>query len=76
MKVTSCVAAAEVFAGLSAFTVGTAVAGASPFVSASSPVLSSPAGIGWSFEWDDDDDDWSQTRLLGVPGGLQHHLER
>ena len=56
-----------VFAGLSAFTVGTAVAGASPFVSASSPVLSSPTGIGWSFEWDDDDDDWSQPAYWECP---------
>ena len=61
MNVTGFVAAA-VSAGLSALTVGMGVAGADSAVPASPPVFASPpTGIGWSFEWDDDDDDWNQT---------------
>jgi hypothetical protein len=28
-----------------------------------------PNGIGWSFDWDDDDDDWSQTATWECPAG-------
>ena len=68
MNVTS-FAAAAVAAGLSAFTVGICVVGAQP--AAPAPVVASlrPAGIGWSFEWDDDDDDWSQPAYWECPAG-------
>lgn len=65
-------AAAAVSAGLAALTVWTGVTGSEtlPLVPVSSPVLASPpTGIGWSFEWDDDDDDWSNIATWECPAG-------
>lgn len=62
--------AAAVSAALLAWTPGVGAAGAHHAVLVSPPVLASaPTGIGWSFDWDDDDDDWNQTATWECPTG-------
>jgi hypothetical protein len=69
-------AAVAVSAGLSALTLGMGVAGADSAVPASPlVVVSPPTGIGWSFDWDDDDDDWNQTATWECPAGCSITFE-
>jgi hypothetical protein len=57
--------------GLSVLIPGSGVAEAEPAPVASAPalVVAPPSGIGWSFEWDDDDDDWQNPATWECPTG-------
>ena len=72
MKTLSC-AVAAVCVGMSAVTVGPGVAGGTPSMPSTPVLASSPTGIG--FEWDDDDDDWSQTVTWECPTGCSITFE-
>jgi hypothetical protein len=70
MTVTKYVAAGWAI-GLAAWTLGGGVAAAVPPHVAAAPtaVVAPPSGIGWSFDWDDDDDDWENPATWECPAG-------
>jgi hypothetical protein len=70
MNVTKRIAAVGSIA-LSASIFGVGVAGAEslPVPASRAPFFTPDRGIGWSFEWDDDDDDWSNTAYWECPAG-------